>query len=408
MLKNLTMARKQRRIGVWLIGARGGLATTLIAGTRLLAHGLVPPTGLLTEGPSGRGARWAPFDSFVFGGHDIRGGTLKASAAAVAAATHCFPADSLAAIRKDLDAVDRRILHGAALNCGPAIRRLAERKSSRQLAPHALLRQFRQDLRSFRESEALDELVVVNVASTEPPLKGAPHHRQMDMLLRAIRKNSNRLRSSEIYGAAAALEADVVLNFTPNEAFLTPAVREIALLRGVLYMGNDGKTGETLVKSALAPMFRYRNLQVLSWMGYNLLGDRDGEVLRDPAHKAAKVRNKDGILGRILGYTPDSLVRIDYVPSLEDNKTAWDFVHFAGFLGHRMSLQFTWAGTDSVLAAPLILDMIRMAVVAKERGESGAMPQLGVFFKAPLDVAEDDLHSQFHRLEAWLAVGRTH
>ncbi len=401
------MARKQPRIGVWLIGARGGLATTLVAGTRMLAHGLVPATGLLTEGPSGRSVAWAPFSSFVFGGHDIRGCSLHASAAAVAAATHCFPQDSLAAIRRDLDAVESRIVKGAVLNCGPAIRRLAEKKSVRNLLPRAMLGQFRKDLRQFRERESLDQLIVVNVASTEPPLRPAAHHRSMDALLGAVRKNTDRLRSSEIYGAAAALEADAILNFTPNEAFLTQGVREIANLRGVLYMGNDGKTGETLVKSALAPMFRYRNLQVLSWMGYNLLGDRDGEVLRDPAHKAAKVRNKDGILGRILGYTPDSLVRIDYVPSLEDNKTAWDFVHFAGFLGHRMSLQFTWAGTDSVLAAPLILDMIRMALVAKERGESGAMPQLGVFFKAPLDVAEDDLHSQFHRLERWLAAGQT-
>lgn len=398
------MARKQRRIGVWLIGARGGLATTLITGTRLLARGLVPPTGLLTEGPSGAGAQWAPFSSFIFAGHDIRTGTLRASASAVAAATHCFPADSLRTVARDLDAVDRRIRPGAALNCGPAIRRMAEAKSVRQLSPKLMLREFRKDFRLFRERENLDQLIVVNVASTEPPLRPTAHHRSMDALLGAVAKNSPRLRSAEIYGAAAALEADAILNFTPNDAFLTPAICEIASLRGVLFMGSDGKTGETLVKSALAPMFRYRNLQVLSWMGYNLLGDRDGEVLRDPLHKAAKVRNKDGILGRILGYTPDSLVRIDYVPSLEDNKTAWDFVHFAGFLGHRMSLQFTWAGTDSVLAAPLILDMMRIAVVAKERGESGPMPQLGVFFKAPLGVTEDDLHSQFHRLEAWLAA----
>jgi myo-inositol-1-phosphate synthase len=138
-------------------------------------------------------------------------------------------------------------------------------------------------------------------------------------------------------------------------------------------------------------------------MGFNLLGDGDGEVLRDPAHKAAKVRNKDGILARILGYAPDSLVRIDYVKSLGDNKTAWDFVHFEGFLGHKMCLQLTWSGTDSVLAAPLILDMVRLALVARARGETGCMKQLALFFKAPLDVSEDNLHRQYESLARWMA-----
>ena len=167
-------------------------------------------------------------------------------------------------------------------------------------------------------------------------------------------------------------------------------------------MGCDGKTGETLVKSALAPMFRYRNLRVLSWQGYNMLGDRDGVVLADEENRATKIESKDRLLGQILGYPLHSKVTIDYVPSLGDMKTAWDFVHFEGFLGHRMSMQFTWQGCDSILAAPLVLDMLRLTDLAVRRGESGPMKHLACFFKSPVDVSEHDLHAQWHDLVGWL------
>ncbi len=163
-------------------------------------------------------------------------------------------------------------------------------------------------------------------------------------------------------------------------------------------MGNDGKTGETLVKSALAPMFTCRNLDVLSWEGFNILGNMDGQVLDDPKNKESKIRTKDHLLGKILGYSPHSRVRIDYVPSLDDQKTAWDFIHFKGFLGAKMSLQFIWQGYDSLLAAPLILDLVRLAELAKRRGDAGLMPHLASFFKAPLGVDEHALFEQYQML----------
>ncbi len=161
------------------------------------------------------------------------------------------------------------------------------------------------------------------------------------------------------------------------------------------HCGNDGKTGETLLKTTLAPMFAARNLRVLAWQGYNMLGNRDGEVLSDSAHRESKVRNKNEALRSLLG--DDSVhthVSIDYVPSLQDWKTAWDFVHFEGFLGTRMSLQFTWSGSDSALAAPLVLDLIRLADFAHARGEAGEMPQVACFFKAPLSGGTHDFLRQ--------------
>lgn len=396
------MLPRNPRIGIWIIGARGGLATTLITGCSMLARRLVATTGLLTEDPRWSGLKLAPFDRMIFGGHDVRGGSLWNSAAAVQDATHSLPPAALAKVRSALNRVDKRIQPGVALNCGPAVEALSESRCMLRGNASEALAQIRKDIADFRQRERIDTLIVVNAASTEPLLPAAAFRNRAASLLSAIRRNHRDLRASEIYGAAAACEADGIINFTPNEGFLTPGVRELAEERGVVYAGNDGKTGETLVKSALAPMFRYRNLQVLSWLGYNLLGDRDGQVLADPQHKAAKVRNKDAILQGILGYAPTSLVRIDFVPSLEDNKTAWDFIHFAGFLGHRMSLQFTWAGTDSILAAPLILDMVRLAVYAHRRGEVGPMQHLAVFFKAPIAANSDDLHAQFHSLEHYL------
>lgn len=162
-------------------------------------------------------------------------------------------------------------------------------------------------------------------------------------------------------------------------------------------MGRDGKTGETLVKSALAPMFAGRNLRVLSWEGHNILGNRDGRVLEDDANKAEKVASKSDLLEDILGYETHNRVRIDYTPSLGDWKTAWDHVHFEGFLGTRMKLQFTWEGSDSALAAPLVLDLARLVAFADEHGEGGTQPNLASFFKSPYGVNDHDLSRQLQR-----------
>ena len=150
-------------------------------------------------------------------------------------------------------------------------------------------------------------------------------------------------------------------------------------------------------------MFACRNLNVLSWQGYNILGNMDGAVLAHSENKTSKIRSKDKALSRILGYKPHAQVSIDYVPSLGDRKTAWDFIHFQGFLNTKMSLQFTWQGCDSALAAPLVLDLVRLGLFAKQQGESGLMPHLSCFFKSPVGVEEHNLHRQFQMLEAYAA-----
>jgi myo-inositol-1-phosphate synthase len=181
-----------------------------------------------------------------------------------------------------------------------------------------------------------------------------------------------------------------------------PAVQELAHERGAVFGGKDGKTGETLLKTVLAPMFALRNLRILSWVGHNIFGNRDGLVLDDPHNKASKIRTKDQVISSIVGYKPQTHVSIEYLESLDDWKTAWDYIHFRGFLGVKMSLQFTWQGCDSILAAPLVLDLARLALLAQRRGEVGVLRHLACFFKSPMGVEEHDFFKQFALLEAYV------
>jgi myo-inositol-1-phosphate synthase len=150
-------------------------------------------------------------------------------------------------------------------------------------------------------------------------------------------------------------------------------------------------------------MFAARNLEVMSWVGHNIFGNMDGKVLDDPRNKAAKVRSKDHLLAAILGYPPQTHVSIEYIESLGDWKTAWDHIHFRGFLGTPMTLQFTWQGCDSILAAPLVLDLVRLVERAHRGGERGALAWLACFFKSPVGVQEQSFAAQVSMLMEWAA-----
>ncbi|MEE8452930.1 MAG: inositol-3-phosphate synthase, partial [Thermoguttaceae bacterium] len=153
------------------------------------------------------------------------------------------------------------------------------------------------------------------------------------------------------------------------------------------------------------PMFHHRNLPVMSWVGHNIFGNLDGKVLNDPVNKGAKVASKDRLLAEIFGYQPQTHVSIEYIESLGDWKTAWDHIHFSGFLGTPMTLQFIWHGSDSVLAAPLVLDLVRFTDLARQRAWTGRMTFLASFFKSPIGVDEHRFDRQFQMLEDWAEQG---
>jgi myo-inositol-1-phosphate synthase len=188
------------------------------------------------------------------------------------------------------------------------------------------------------------------------------------------------------------------VDFTPSTGARLPALAELAATAGVPYAGHDGKTGETLLKSVLAPMFAMRNLLVRSWSGLNLLGGGDGANLATPAANAAKTASKQRVLEQTLGYRPEGQTRIDYVPDIGDFKTAWDLVTFQGFLGTPMRLEFSWHGCDSALAAPLVLDLGRLTAAAHAAGFVGPLEPLAFFFKDPVGAVPHGLAEQWAAL----------
>jgi myo-inositol-1-phosphate synthase len=300
--------------------------------------------------------------------------------------------------------MDRNSRSGTLVNVGATIESFADKPTrERKESPQQAIDRIQADLREFAKKNSLDQVIVVNVASTEPPLDdlSAVPARWKDLAKVLDKPRRCSLPASSLYAIAAIDAGYPYINFTPSTGSALPAIEELALERGVCHMGHDGKTGETLLKSALAPVFAARNLQVLSWVGHNIFGNMDGKVLDAPDNKQTKVRSKDRLLKQILGYAPQTLVSIEYIESLGDWKTAWDHIHFRGFLGTPMVMQFTWQGCDSLLAAPLVLDLVRFTELAQRKGDRGLLTFLACFFKSPLGVQQHDFIRQFQMLEEW-------
>ncbi|MEW2258396.1 inositol-3-phosphate synthase [Streptomyces sp. NPDC047869] len=359
------------RTGVWLVGARGSVATTVVAGCAAVTAGLRAPTGLVTEAPAFAGSGLPAWSSLVFGGHDTTDCPLPKRAEELAAGG-VLPPGLPAAVEAELDEAEREIRPGGPL---PGDTRDED----------GLITAFAADIQDFVRRRGLARAVVVNVASTEPVPAG-PH-----------------LPPSSLYAAAALRAGCPYVNFTPSAGLHHPSLAPLAASSAVPYAGRDGKTGQTLLRSVLGPMFAQRALDVRAWSGTNLLGGGDGASLADPAAAAAKNAGKERVLTDTLGGTPEGEVHIDDVPALGDWKTAWDHIAFDGFLGTRMILQTIWQGCDSALAAPLVLDLARLTARAHERGLTGPLAELAFFFKDPVGSAPAALAEQYAELVRFAA-----
>jgi myo-inositol-1-phosphate synthase len=369
------------RTGVWFVGARGSVATTAVAGALAVRSGLTGQVGLVSELTPVAAARLPELGGFVFGGHEVADVSLPKRVEELVAA-RVVPHEISTALAEELASVDHAIR--------PGIRR--DGRSQRETA--AVLEA---DLRAFREEHDLARVVVVDVSSTEPPAPETPELASLAELERALDAGESPLPPTSLYAYAAFRAGCPMVAFTPSPGPRLPALEELAVEAGLPWAGSDGKTGETLLKTVLAPMFAMRALRVRSWSSYNLLGGGDGRTLADPANAESKTVTKGQGVEAILGHPVDGPLHIDYVPDLGDWKTAWDMVSFEGFLGTQMSLQFTWTGCDSALAAPLVLDLVRLVARAHQVGETGALDALGFFFKNP---AGSDVHALTEQWEA--------
>jgi len=374
------------RTGVWLVGARGSVAVTAVLGAMALRAGLTQAVGCVTESPAlGDTSALPGYGDLVFGGHDVVATPLPKKAQQLAAAG-VVPGHLVHALTDDLEAVDRQVkpLPGGATQAQVAAGTVA-------------------DLHAFAAAHDLDRVVVVNVAATEPVAEPHPAHADLASLRAALEAPGTVLPHSSLAAYAAFTAGYPFVDFTPSTGPRLPALAELAAERHLPYTGHDGKTGETLLKSVLAPMFAMRALQVRSWSGTNLLGGGDGATLADPGANAAKSASKQRVLTEILGYEPEGGTRIHHVPDIGDFKTAWDLITFQGFLGTAMRLEFTWHGCDSALAAPLVLDLVRLTAAAHRAGREGPLTELAFFFKDPFGDVPHDLPRQWDALCAFVA-----
>lgn len=401
------MTTASRRVGIWLIGAFGGVGTTTAVGLAAWAQGLVDTTGLVTTLPLFNQLDLDGPAAFVIGGHDIRQGDFVTAARELHERANILSRQLIDSCRETLLEWSRLVRPGTLLSASGTITDLSDwPEAQRPELPRQAIDRLKRDLLTFQREEKLAQVAVVNVASTEPSTPVAEVHESLARLAPALLSASepSAVPPSSLYAIAALELGWPYVNFTPSLGASFPAAIELAAQTRALVAGQDGKTGETLLKSVLAPMFALRQLEVLSWVGHNIFGNRDALVLSDPHHRSAKVRTKDQILPPILGYRPHTHVSIEYVPSLDDWKTAWDHIHFAGFLGTKMSLQFTWQGCDSILAAPLVIDLARLMLLAQRKGLSGVLTPLACFFKSPMGVQEHNFFRQWGLLEEWVAT----
>ena len=375
------------KTGIWLVGARGSVATTATVGLAAISAGLANATGCVTEQESFGEVALPDFADFVVGGHDISNVCIAKRAEALVE-SGMLPLHLVESVRSQLVEADRRVRPG--YDSGQHSESQAE--AARRLA---------QDILHFKRSHGLNRGIVLDVASTEAPVEPLPEFADADMLLAALEDPARPvLPPSSLSAYAAVLAGSPYVCFTPSPALNLPALRELAARHRVPTAGQDGKTGQTWLRSVLAPAFAARGLRVLSWAGTNLLGGGDGATLADPLAVSGKLQSKNRGLQELTGGAVTPL-HIDNVQDLGETKVAWDHINVEGFLGSRLTLQTTWSAYDSMLAAPMVLDLSRLMALADAAGEEGHVGALGFFFKDPWGSDEHSFANQSHNLVQW-------
>ena len=390
----------KRTLGIAVVGLGGAVGTTMVAGIELLKAGVIGTEGLPLaefeiEGMVG-------YPDITFAGWDLFSDHLAAAAEEHDVLTY-----------KQFRAAEERL---RAIKPWPAAgndRFLSNIEGSNRLrggGHRETIAKLRADLQGFRQT--CSSVVVINLASTEKYVaEGNEIFNSISSFESALDADSPDISPSMLYAYAAIAERVPYGNFTPSAAADIPALIEFAKANGVPIAGRDGKTGQTFIKSVIAPALRARALKVDGWFSTNILGNRDGLALSNEDSLASKIKTKSSLLEDILGYdVEDHLVDIRYYRPRRDNKEAWDNVDIKGFLGQSMQLKINFLCKDSILAAPLAIEIARCLDLAMQRGNGGVQDQLAVFFKLPMTSGGRPEHA-FHRQEDmlldWLDPART-
>jgi myo-inositol-1-phosphate synthase len=394
------------RLGVLIVGINGAVASTLIAGVELMARGLVPRIGMVTEPGEAKIAEsltalleFAPLERLVFGGWDVRFPNVYEGA------IHhkVLPPSLLAEVRDKLEKVTP----------WPAVFKRAYAQNVE--GTHTLnVSSYRQELallrghiEDFKRTRGVERVVMANLASTEEYLEPAPVHASRAAFEAGLDRSDPAISPAMRYFYAAADLGIPYCNFTPSFTNI-PALAELAARTQTPYAGMDGKTGQTLVKTVLAAAMRVRRLKIEGWYSTNVLGNNDGLVLDSPGSNKTKVLSKSAVLDSIVGYHVENhQVHIHYYKPRGDSKEAWDNIDISGFAEIPMQIKVNFLCQDSALAAPLVIDLVRLLDVAKQAGESGIQRQLSMFFKAPFHASgESPVHDLFKQEQLLLDWAR--
>jgi myo-inositol-1-phosphate synthase len=401
MRRPASIAPPKGKLGVLLPGM-GAVSTTFMAGVELVRRGESVPVGSLTQlGTVRLGKRTegrtpkikdlvplAKLEDLVFGGWDV------------------FPDDAYQAAVKAgvLDAKDLTKVQKFLKTIKPMkaafdqnfVKNLQGTNVKKGKTKFDLAEQIREDIRDFKKKNKCDRLVMVWCASTEVFLKAEDVHKDLPSFEKAMKTNHPAIAPSMLYAWAAISEGVPFANGAPNLTVDIPALEEYAKAKNVPIGGKDFKTGQTLLKTVLAPAFKARMLGLNGWFSTNILGNRDGEVLEDPGSFKTKEESKLGALEYILqpSIYPDLYgkihhkVRINYYPPRGDNKEGWDNIDIFGWLGYPMQIKVDFLCRDSILAAPIVLDLALFFDLARRAGMRGIQEWLSFYFKSPMCARE--------------------
>jgi myo-inositol-1-phosphate synthase len=412
----INIAAAQGKLGVLLVGL-GAVSTTTIAGVAAIRKGLAQPIGSLTQmgtirlgkRSDGRSPKIKDFvdlaglNDIVFGGWDI----FEEDCYAAARTAGVLDPSLLDQVRGEMEAIqpmpavfDQRYVKR--LN-GPNVKK---GRNKTDLADQLIA-----DIRAFKERHGCSRLVMVWCGSTEVFMKEGPVHQSLAAFEQGLERSDEAIPSSMVYAYAALKEGIPFANAAPNLTADVPAMLELAAATKAPVAGNDMKTGQTLIKTVIAPGLKARLLGVRGWYSTNILGNRDGEVLDDPESFKTKEESKKSALDYIfqphlypeLYKDLSHVVRINYYPPRGDNKEGWDNIDLVGWLGYPMQLKINFLCRDSILAAPIVLDSALFLDLAKRAGMHGIQEWLSFYFKAPMHAKEvypeHDLFIQLMKLK---------
>jgi myo-inositol-1-phosphate synthase len=414
--KGTKIAPAKGKLGVMLVGL-GAVSTTFIAGVEAIKGGLAEPIGSLTQmGTIRLGKRTdnrvpaikefvplAGLEDLVFCAWDI----FPDSAYEAAMHAGVLEKELLAKLRPAL----QRIKPMKAVFDQAYVKRLSGTNVKSGKNKLELAQQIVEDIKSFKKKNKCDRLVMIWAASTEVFMKPHAVHKTLDSFERAMRENHKAIAPSMIYAYAALKLGMPFANGAPNLTVDIPALMQLANQNGVAICGKDFKTGQTLMKTILAPGLKSRMLGLRGWYSTNILGNRDGEVLDDPDSFKTKEESKLSVLEYILQpevypqlYKNFShVVRINYYPPRGDNKEGWDNVDIFGWLGYPMQIKIDFLCRDSILAAPIVLDLALFLDLAQRAGMKGVQEWLSFYFKSPMTAPglypEHDIFIQLMKLK---------